>query len=151
MKTPSNRSYFKKQFRRALRRWTAKFYPLYAKGMTTREIVATFKEMYDADVSPSLISKVTDAVKEQVTERGKTGNWMRCTPLFIWTALSSKSVRNGSVINKAVFRTGYQHRRPEKNYWVCGWPKMNAKVLAKRADGAENLGPSGHPDCPWMV
>ncbi|HEE9289693.1 TPA: transposase, partial [Salmonella enterica subsp. enterica serovar Infantis] len=39
---------------------------LYAKGMTTREIVATFKEMYDADVSPTLISKVTDAVKEQV-------------------------------------------------------------------------------------
>lgn len=27
---------------------------LYAKGMTTREIVDTFKEMYDADVSPSL-------------------------------------------------------------------------------------------------
>ncbi|WP_025473487.1 IS256 family transposase, partial [Yersinia pestis] len=41
---------------------------LYAKGMTTREIVATFKEMYDADVSPTLISKVTDAVKEQVAE-----------------------------------------------------------------------------------
>lgn len=41
---------------------------LYAKGMTTREIVATFKEMYDADVSPTLISKVTDAVKEQVQE-----------------------------------------------------------------------------------
>lgn len=38
---------------------------LYAKGMTTREIVATFKERYDADVSPTLISKVTDAVKEQ--------------------------------------------------------------------------------------
>lgn len=36
--------------------------------MTTRDIVATFKEMYDADVSPTLISKVTDAVKEQVTE-----------------------------------------------------------------------------------
>ncbi len=41
---------------------------LCAKGMTTREIVATFKEMYDSDVSPTLISKVTDAVKEQVTE-----------------------------------------------------------------------------------
>ncbi|AKS63788.1 transposase, Mutator family protein [Yersinia pestis 2944] len=41
---------------------------LYPKGMTTREIVATFKEMYDADVSPTLISKVTDAVKEQVAE-----------------------------------------------------------------------------------
>ncbi len=32
-----------------------------AKGMTTREIVAAFKEMYDADVSATLISKVTDA------------------------------------------------------------------------------------------
>lgn len=41
---------------------------LYAKGMTTREIVATFKEMYDADVSAALSSKVTDAVKEQVVE-----------------------------------------------------------------------------------
>ena len=41
---------------------------LHARGMTTREIVATFKEMYDADVSPTLISKVTDAVKEQVAE-----------------------------------------------------------------------------------
>lgn len=41
---------------------------LYAKSMTTREIVATFKEMRDADVSPTLISKVTDAVKIQVTE-----------------------------------------------------------------------------------
>lgn len=41
---------------------------LYAKGMTTREIVAIFKEMYDSDVLLTLISKVTDAVKEQVTE-----------------------------------------------------------------------------------
>ena len=41
---------------------------LYAKGMTTREIVATFKEMYNADVFPTLISKVIDVVKEQVTD-----------------------------------------------------------------------------------
>ncbi|MBA6352873.1 IS256 family transposase [Colwellia sp. BRX9-1] len=41
---------------------------LYSKGMTTRDIVATFKEMYDADVSPSLISRVTNAVIEQVIE-----------------------------------------------------------------------------------
>jgi transposase-like protein len=39
---------------------------LYAKGMTTREIVQTFKEMYDAEVSATLISRVTDAVYEQV-------------------------------------------------------------------------------------
>ncbi len=41
---------------------------LYAQDMTTREIVATFKEMYGADVSATLISKVTDAVIEQVVE-----------------------------------------------------------------------------------
>ncbi len=45
-----------------------KILSLYAKEMTTREIVATFKEMYDADISASLISKVTDAVLEQVVE-----------------------------------------------------------------------------------
>ncbi len=39
---------------------------LYAKGMSTRDIVDTFKEMYGADVSPTLISKVTDAVTEKV-------------------------------------------------------------------------------------
>ena len=31
-----------------------KILSLYAKGVTTREIVATFKEMYDADVSSTL-------------------------------------------------------------------------------------------------
>ena len=39
---------------------------LYAKGMTTRDIADTFKEMYDADVSHSLTSKVTDAVIDNV-------------------------------------------------------------------------------------
>jgi transposase-like protein len=41
---------------------------LYAQGMTTREMVTTFKEVYDADVSASLTSKVTDAVIEEVVE-----------------------------------------------------------------------------------
>jgi len=40
---------------------------LYAKGMRTRDIAAAFKELYDANVSPSLISKVTDRVIEQVS------------------------------------------------------------------------------------
>jgi len=75
---------------------------LYAKGMTTREIVATFKEMYDADVSPTLISKVTDAVKEQVTE------WQNRTldalyPIVYLDCIVVKVRHSGSVINKAVF------------------------------------------------
>ena len=43
-------------------------FALYAKGMSTRDIVATLKELYDADVSPALISKVTDRVLEQVQQ-----------------------------------------------------------------------------------
>ena len=39
---------------------------LYARGMTTRDIAATFKEMYDAEVSHSLISRVTEAVIDEV-------------------------------------------------------------------------------------
>ena len=39
---------------------------LYAKGMTTRDIADTFKEMYGAEVSHTLISKVTEAVIDEV-------------------------------------------------------------------------------------
>ncbi|AHG22532.1 transposase [Chania multitudinisentens RB-25] len=75
---------------------------LYAKGMTTREIVATFKEMYDADVSPTLISKVTDAVKEQVTE-WQNRSLDALYPIVYLDCILVKVRHNGSVINKAVF------------------------------------------------
>jgi putative transposase len=75
---------------------------LYAKGMTTREIVSTFKEMYDADVSPTLISKVTDAVKEQVTE-WQNRQLDALYPIVYMDCIVVKVRQNGSVINKAVF------------------------------------------------
>lgn len=75
---------------------------LYAKGMTTREIVATFKEIYDADVSPTLISKVTDAVKEQVTE-WQNRQLDALYPIVYMDCIVVKVRQNGSVINKAVF------------------------------------------------
>ena len=39
---------------------------LYARGMTTREIQGHLKELYGVEVSPTLISAVTDAVMEDV-------------------------------------------------------------------------------------
>ena len=75
---------------------------LYVKGMTTREIVATFKEMYDADVSPTLISKVTDAVKEQVTEW--QNRQLDALYLIVYMDCIVLKVRQDSrVINKSVF------------------------------------------------
>ena len=75
---------------------------LYAKGMTTRDIVATFKEMYDADVSPTLISKVTDAVKEQVIE------WQNqpldaLYPIVYMDCVVVKVRQDSTIINKAVY------------------------------------------------
>jgi putative transposase len=74
----------------------------YAKGMTTREIVAVFKELYDADVSPTLISKVTDAVKERVTE------WQNrpldaIYPIVYLDCIVVKVRQNSTTINKSVF------------------------------------------------
>ena len=75
---------------------------LYSKGMTTRDIVATFKEMYDADVSPSLISRVTNAVIEQVVE------WQArpldaVYPIVYLDCLVVKIRQDKKVINKAVY------------------------------------------------
>lgn len=41
---------------------------LYAQGMSTRDIVNAFDEWYGADISPTLVSRVTSAVMEQFTE-----------------------------------------------------------------------------------
>lgn len=50
-------------------RWTGfddKVISLYARGMTVREIQAHLEEMYGTEVSPNLISSITDAVSEEV-------------------------------------------------------------------------------------
>ncbi|KMK34381.1 IS256 family transposase [Pluralibacter gergoviae] len=75
---------------------------LYAKGMTTREIAVAFKEMYDADVSPALVSKVTDAVMEQVVE------WQNrpldaIYPIVYIDCIVLKVRQDSRVINKSVF------------------------------------------------
>jgi len=41
---------------------------LYARGMTVRDIRAHLREMYDVDVSPDLISRVTDGMLEELRE-----------------------------------------------------------------------------------
>ncbi|MDV5047627.1 IS256 family transposase [Vibrio diabolicus] len=79
-----------------------KILSLYAKGMTTREIVATFKEMYDADVSPTLISKVTDAVLEQVIE-WQSRPLDEVYPIVYLDCIVVKIRQDKQVINKSVY------------------------------------------------
>lgn len=75
---------------------------LYAKGMSTRDIVDAFKEMYDADVSATLISKVTEQVMEAVTE------WQSrpldpVYPIVYLDCIVLKIRQNKRVINKAMY------------------------------------------------
>lgn len=75
---------------------------LYAKGMTTREIVASFQQMYGAEVSAALVSKVTDAVLDQVVEfqsRPLTVFY----PIVYLDCIVVKVHQNRQVINKSVY------------------------------------------------
>ncbi|STX59307.1 transposase [Legionella israelensis] len=70
--------------------------------MTTREIVATFKEMYDADVSPTLISKVTDAVIERVIE-WQSRPLEAVYPIVYLDCIVVKIRQDKQVINKSIY------------------------------------------------
>jgi len=75
---------------------------MYARGMTVREIRGHLEELYGIDVSPDLISAVTDAVLEQVAE------WQNrpldvCYPLVFFDAIRVKIRDEGFVRNKAVY------------------------------------------------
>ncbi|MFK5041877.1 IS256 family transposase, partial [Glaesserella parasuis] len=75
---------------------------LYSKGLSNQEIVEMFKELYDADVSSSLISRVTDAVKERVME------WQNrpldaVYPIVYLDCIVVKVRQDGRIINKSVF------------------------------------------------
>lgn len=87
------------------RRFTAmddKILFLYAQGMTTREIVATFKEMYGADVSASLVSRVTDAVIDQVVD-WQSRPLDALYPIVYLDCIVLKIRQDKRVINKSVY------------------------------------------------
>ena len=75
---------------------------LYAKGMTTRDIVSAFKDMYDTDISPTLISKVTDSVSEQVIAwQNRPLNELY--PIIYLDCIVVKIRQDNQVINKSVY------------------------------------------------
>ena len=79
-----------------------KIISLYARGLTVREIQGHLREIYGTEVSPDLISRVTDAVLEEVKE------WQSrpldpCYPIVFFDALRVKIRDEGLVRNKAVY------------------------------------------------
>lgn len=78
-----------------------KIISLYARGMTTRDIQDQLKELYGVEVSPTLISSITDSVLEEVK------GWQNRTldqvyPIVYLDALVVKIKDEKQVVNKAI-------------------------------------------------
>ena len=87
---------------RRFRGFDDKIISMYARGMTTREIQAHLEEIYGVEVSPSLISEVTDAVAEEVRvwqSRPLEGIYA----IVYLDALRVKMRHEGRVENRAVY------------------------------------------------
>src|SRR5215212_9840575 len=78
-----------------------KIISMYARGMSTREIVGHLRELYGIEVSPDLISAVTDAVLEEVAA-WQARPLETVYPLIFFDALRVKIRDEGLVRNKAV-------------------------------------------------
>ena len=79
-----------------------KIISLYSRGMTTREIQSHLEEIYGVEVSPALISTVTDAVSEEV-KVWQNRQLDALYPIVYMDAIRVKARDNGHVINKAVY------------------------------------------------
>lgn len=105
--TPRDRNseFEPKIIRKGQRRFTGfddKILSMYARGMTVRDIQGHLEDIYNVEVSPELISSVTNGVMETVKE------W-QCRPLdglypiVFFDALRLKVRDEGRIINKAVY------------------------------------------------
>src|ERR671939_534930 len=78
-----------------------KIISMYARGMSTREIVGHLRDLYGIDVSPDLISAITDAVLDEVAA-WQARPLETVYPLIFFDALRVKIRDEGLVRNKAV-------------------------------------------------
>lgn len=78
-----------------------KILSLYARGMTTRDIQAQLYEMYGVEVSPTLISQVTDAVMDEI-KLWQSRPLDTVYPVIYFDALVVKVRVDKQIVNKAI-------------------------------------------------
>ena len=79
-----------------------KIISMYSRGMTVRDIQAHLKEIYGVDVSPDLISTVTDAIMDEV-RAWQARPLDSVYPILYLDALMVKVKDQGRVSNKAIY------------------------------------------------
>jgi putative transposase len=75
---------------------------LYARGMTTRDIQSAIKDMYNADVSHTVISNVTESIIEEV-KVWQNRPLESIYPIVYLDCIVVKVHQDGRVINKAIY------------------------------------------------
>ncbi|SON50400.1 IS256 family transposase [Vibrio tapetis] len=75
---------------------------LYAQGMSTRDIVNAFDEWYGAEISPSLVSRVTNAVIEEIVE-WQSRPLDAIYPIVYLDCIVVKIRQDKRIINKSIF------------------------------------------------
>lgn len=91
-----------KKRQRRLEGFDDKVIALYARGMTTREIQGHLKDLYGTEVSPALISTVTDSVLDDV-KAWQSRPLDPVYPIVYLDAIHLKLRSNGHVQNQAVY------------------------------------------------
>lgn len=75
---------------------------LHAKGVSTRDITTTLKDLYDVDVSPSVIAKMTDAVLGRVT-KWQSRELEPLYPIIYFDCIVLKMRENQQIIKKSLY------------------------------------------------
>jgi transposase-like protein len=75
---------------------------LYAQGMSTRDIVQAFDEWYGAEISPSLVSRVTNAVIDEIVE-WQSRPLDSIYPIVYLDCIVIKVRQDKRIINKSIF------------------------------------------------
>jgi mutator family transposase len=90
------------KYRRRFAGFDDKIIALYARGLTTREIAAHVGELYGVEISPDLVSAVTDAVLEEAAAWQSRA--LEATYAIVFFDAIGVKIRNeGMVNNRAVY------------------------------------------------
>jgi putative transposase len=117
-----------------------KILSMYARGMSTREIQGHLQEIYGVEVSPSLISEVTDAVIEEI-KAWQTRPLEPLYPILFLDALMVKMRHEGKVENRAVYvaiRIDLDGRKDVLGLWTS--PNEGAKFWLQVLTELRNRG-----------
>jgi transposase-like protein len=130
---------------------------MYSFGMTNRDIKSRLEQVYQAEVSPELISRVTDAVMEDVRGWQSRALEKSCAIVYL-EALRVNSRQDGKSCQKSVYvalGVNFEGRKEVLGLWIAetGGAKFRGSVLNEiRNRGTQDIliacmdGLTGFPD-----